>query len=173
MAIPKPEHRCPEIFRSTPDAPRPAPPATAEAPTPSPAARRWRSVHKDSKTSWKAALWRGEAIRNRQVHPSAVPKLRVVGEFSERRVAARRLKPGQNPPKHGIGNARRMRDIKIQRHQLTLEASLGIVIQRAAVIPLDAVRDPPPHNVTQRVKIKVQVQGQRIIQSKVFIVNAI
>src|ERR1700682_5137970 len=62
-------------------------------------------------------------------------------------------------------------DVKIERHQFAAKMQLWIVIQRAADVLIEALLYRPSQNVTQRVKVKMQVQRYLVIQTKTLVVK--
>src|SRR4030095_5563715 len=64
-----------------------------------------------------------------------------------------------------------MRHVKIERCEIATEMQLRIVIERAATIKGQAMIDGPAQDVAERVKIKVEIEGDRIVQAEVFVIN--
>ena len=66
-----------------------------------------------------------------------------------------------------------MHDIKIEGGEFVAEMELGIIIERAAAIMFEPVRNCPADHVAQRVEIKVQIERYAVIKPDTFIINRV
>src|SRR6266480_3859737 len=64
-----------------------------------------------------------------------------------------------------------MLHVKIERCEIATEMQLRIIIERAATIEGQAIVDGPAQDVAQRVKIKVEIERNRIVQAEIFVVD--
>src|SRR5438132_6427515 len=64
-----------------------------------------------------------------------------------------------------------MLHVKIERCEIATKMQLRIVIERAATIKGQVIIDGPAQNVAQRVKIKVEIERDRIVQAEIFVVD--
>src|SRR5437660_11789878 len=64
-----------------------------------------------------------------------------------------------------------MPHVKIERREITTKMQLRVVIERAATIEGQPILDRPPQNVPQRVKIKVEIERNGIVQAEIFVVD--
>src|SRR6266480_2992760 len=64
-----------------------------------------------------------------------------------------------------------MLHVKIERCEIATEMQLRIVIERATTIKGQAIIDGPAQDVAERVKIKVEIERDRIVQAEVFVIN--
>src|SRR5438270_1207444 len=64
-----------------------------------------------------------------------------------------------------------MLHVKIERREIATKMQLRVVIERAAAIKGQAIIDGPAQNVAQRVKIKVEIERDRIVQTEIFVIN--
>src|SRR5436190_15219229 len=64
-----------------------------------------------------------------------------------------------------------MLHVKIERCEIATEMQLRIVIERATTIKGQAIIDGPAQDVAERVKIKVEIERDRVVQAEVFVIN--
>src|SRR5204863_685065 len=64
-----------------------------------------------------------------------------------------------------------MLHVKIERCEIATEMQLRIVIERATTIKSQAIIDGPGQDVAERVKIKVEIERDRIVQAEIFVIN--
>src|SRR5204863_7580175 len=64
-----------------------------------------------------------------------------------------------------------MPHVKIGRDEIASKMQLRVVIERAATIDGQPILDGPPQNDTQRVKIKVEIERNGIVEAEIFVVD--
>src|SRR5881398_1165724 len=105
-----------------------------------------------------------------QAESSSV-KFGSVGEFGQHGIVSRRFKQLHHATENWIQQGLGMSDVEIERCQIATEMQLRIVVERAAAIEGQAVIDGPAENVTQGVKIQMQIERDGIVEAEIFVVD--
>src|SRR5205814_8702350 len=107
-------------------------------------------------------------------HAIAAPsKLIRVRKLLQDWVVARRPEVFEHSTKNRIQEWIRMRDVQIERHQLAIQMQLRLIIERVAVIIFQPLLQRPRDDVAQRVKVKVQIERDTIIEPDAFVIERI
>ena len=64
-----------------------------------------------------------------------------------------------------------MHDVQIERHKLAIQMQLGFVVERIAIVVIQPLLQRPGDDVAQRVKIKMQVECDAVVQPNAFVIN--
>jgi hypothetical protein len=62
-------------------------------------------------------------------------------------------------------------DVQIERHKLAIQMQFRLIVQGVAVVILQTLFQRPGEDVAQRVKIKMQVERDAVVQSNAFVIN--
>src|SRR4029077_17416707 len=62
-------------------------------------------------------------------------------------------------------------DVQIERYELAIQMQFGFVVERIAIVVLQTLFQRPGDDVAQRVKIKMQLERDAVVQSNEFVVN--
>src|SRR5436309_1527527 len=100
-------------------------------------------------------------------------KLRHVRKFFQCRIVSGRLEIFQCESENRIQPISRVSHIQIERRELVAEMQFGIVIKRTAHIAAEVLLNRPLNHVTHRVKIKMKLERDRIIEPDHFVVKRI
>src|SRR5438876_11153719 len=87
-----------------------------------------------------------------------------------------RIVPGWFEKFHGLPEerfepGRGMQHVKVERKQSAAEMQLRTVIQRAAPIALETLRERPAGDVAQRAAIKMAVERHAVIDTEVVVIG--
>src|SRR5438876_5477682 len=74
-------------------------------------------------------------------------------------------------PEERIEPGRGMQHVKVERKQSAAEMQLRTVIQRAAPVALETLRERPADDVAQRVEIKMEVERHPVIEPEVVVID--
>src|SRR5947208_8666081 len=62
-------------------------------------------------------------------------------------------------------------DVQIERRKLAIQMQFGLVVERIAVVVIQTLFQRPRDDVAQRVKIKMEVERDAVVQSNAFVIN--
>ena len=96
-----------------------------------------------------------------------------VWKFSQNRIMPRRLEVFHGEVEDRIQQRSRVQHVKIERRELVAEMQFRIVIERTAAVGAQPLVDRPTNHVAHRIKIKMQIERDIVIEAKAFIVNRV
>src|SRR5262249_23883670 len=103
----------------------------------------------------------------------SAPELAVVVEVRKNRVGACRLYHRKQPFQYGVDGPRGMSDIEIDGVERLAQVPLRIVIEASAVETLVAVGDGPFDDVVKNAIIKIEVEGDGVIEPDIFVTDRV
>src|SRR5262249_12695525 len=103
----------------------------------------------------------------------SVPKLAVVIKVWKDRIGPRRLHQGKQRPEHGIDRSGGMPHVKIGRVKRGAQGPFAIVVETAAVESFVAVRDSPFDDIVKNAIVKIELEGDGIVESNILVTDAI
>ena len=77
------------------------------------------------------------------------------------------LKIGQHPLHDEVYNRRCVPDIKVKRDKFLPQAKFWLVIERGRIPPFTFIGDRPVHDIPESDVIKVEVEGDIVIEAKI------
>src|SRR4030095_2488313 len=89
----------------------------------------------------------------------------------QNRIVTRRAEIFDETAKNRVEQRICVHDVEIERHKLTIQMQLRLVVERVAVVVLQTLFQRPGNDVAQRVKIKMQVERDTVVQSNAFVIN--
>lgn|ERR1700736_2239496 len=96
-----------------------------------------------------------------------------VWKFSQNRIMPRRLEVFHGEVEDRIQQRSRVQHVKIERRKFVAEMQFRIVIQRTAAIEAQLLIDRPTDHVAHRVKIKMEIERDIVIEAEALIVNGV
>src|SRR5262245_37260731 len=96
-----------------------------------------------------------------------LPKIAIVREPSQRLVVSRRHDPGQQPPENRVRKRGAKTRIEVERIEIVPHPEFRFVAETRASKPLVTVGDRPVHHVANGVVVKMEVEGDSIVQADI------
>src|SRR5205085_5568239 len=99
------------------------------------------------------------------------PQLIRVSKTLQDRIVPGRLEKFQSGPEDWIQPRRSVLHVKIERIEIAAEVKFWMIIQRAAPITLQTLRERPADDVAEGVEIQMEVQRDAVVEAEVIVID--